>query len=280
MRKLFSGKTCAVPGSVFDAISARIAQELGYPAGILGGSAASITVLGAPDLMMLTLSELAEQTRRICRACTLPILVDGDDGYGNALNVRRTIEEIEAAGAAAVTIEDSILPDTGEGRGKVRLVSLPEALGKIGAALDARDDPAFTIVARTSAASEGGPLEAARRCAAFADAGADAVFVTGVTSRKDLEQITAGLTVPMILGTVGPALRDFAYLAEQGVRLALPGHRPQKHAIHTLYQEMMADAPETTAKLDPIPQPDELLARLTQAHCHSDWIKRFIPSGS
>ena len=92
---------CIHPGSVFDPISARIAEDLGFEVGMLGGSVASMTVLGAPDLMVLTLSEFAEQAYRICRAGNLALLVDADHGYGNALNVKRTVEELETSGVAA-----------------------------------------------------------------------------------------------------------------------------------------------------------------------------------
>jgi carboxyvinyl-carboxyphosphonate phosphorylmutase len=101
------GTACIHPASVFDPISARLAEDAGYEAGMLAGSIASMTVLGAPDLTLLTLTEFAGQAYRICRAGTLPLLVDADHGYGNALNVARTVEELENAGVAALTIEDT-----------------------------------------------------------------------------------------------------------------------------------------------------------------------------
>src|SRR5512141_2213662 len=97
-RAVLSGEKCVHPGSVFDPISARIAEDLGFEIGMFAGSIASFTVLGAPDLVVLTLTEFAEQIRRITRAGTLPLLVDADHGYGNALSVMRTVEELEAAG--------------------------------------------------------------------------------------------------------------------------------------------------------------------------------------
>ena len=96
-REHMEGNTCLRPGSVFDPISARIAEDLGFEIGIFAGSVASLTVLGAPDLIVLTLKEFAEQAYRICRAGNLPLMVDADHGYGNALNVRRTVEELETA---------------------------------------------------------------------------------------------------------------------------------------------------------------------------------------
>src|SRR6266436_552508 len=101
-RAIFSGNRCVHPGSVYDAISARIAEDLGFEVGMFSGSIGSMSVLGAPDLIVLTLSEFAAQAYRICRAGNLCLLVDADDGYGNAMNVRRTVEELEAAGVDAI----------------------------------------------------------------------------------------------------------------------------------------------------------------------------------
>ncbi|MCH7889010.1 MAG: isocitrate lyase/phosphoenolpyruvate mutase family protein, partial [Proteobacteria bacterium] len=112
LRALLAGRRCIHPGSVFDPISARIAEDLGFEVGMFAGSVASMVVLGAPDLIVLTLTEFAEQAHRICRAGNLPLLVDADHGYGNALNVKRTVEELETAGVAALTIEDTALPQS------------------------------------------------------------------------------------------------------------------------------------------------------------------------
>ena len=109
-RTHINGDSCAHPGSVFDPISARIAEDLGFEVGMFAGSVASLTVLGDPDHIVLTLSEFAGQAYRINRACGLPLLVDADHGYGNALNVKRTVEELENAGVAALSMEDTELP--------------------------------------------------------------------------------------------------------------------------------------------------------------------------
>src|SRR5438045_1474187 len=109
-RAILAGDRCLFPGSVFDPISARIAEDLGFEIGMFAGSIASLTVLGAPDLIVVTLTEFAQQALRINRAGNLPLLVDADHGYGNALNVKRTVEELETAGVAALTIEDTTLP--------------------------------------------------------------------------------------------------------------------------------------------------------------------------
>ena len=110
LRSILGGSSCIRPGSVYDATSIRIAEDLGFELGMFGGSVASLVVLGDPDIALITLTELAEQMRRMSPASTLPVLVDADHGYGNALNVRRTVQELESAGAAGLTIEDTLLP--------------------------------------------------------------------------------------------------------------------------------------------------------------------------
>ena len=155
-RAILNGDACVHPGSVHDPMAARIAQEVGFEVGIFAGSVASMTVLGAPDLIVLTLSEFADQAKRIGRACDLPLLVDADHGYGNALNVRRTVEELEMAGVAALSIEDTDLPTPYGADGKASLISLDEGIGKMKAALDARIDPDLVIAGRTSAAAIAG----------------------------------------------------------------------------------------------------------------------------
>src|SRR5258708_12480116 len=151
-RSVLSGNNCVYPGSVFDPISARIAEDLGFEVGMFAGSVASMTVLGAPDLIVLTLTEFAAQAHRICRAANLPLLCDADHGYGNALNVMRTVEELETAGVAALSIEDTDLPAP-HGGGKPRLISIEEGVGKMRAAVAARQDPGLVIAGRTSAPS-------------------------------------------------------------------------------------------------------------------------------
>src|ERR1700687_4015318 len=134
LRALLAGPRCVHPGSVFDPISARIAEDLGFEVGMFAGSVASLAVLGAPDLIVLTLTEFAAQAYRICRAGNLPLLVDADHGFGNALNVKRTVEELETAGVAALTIEDTLLPTPFAAGGKVQLISIDEGQGKMRAA--------------------------------------------------------------------------------------------------------------------------------------------------
>src|SRR3979490_1256784 len=155
LRSILNGAGCIRPGSVYDATSIRLAHHLGFQVGMFGGSVASLAVLGDPDIALITLTELAEQMRRMSRAAALPVLVDADHGYGNALNVRRTVQELEAAGAAGLTIEDTLLPQA-FGQAKTQLISLEEGVGKMKAAVDGRSDPALVIMGRTGAASVSG----------------------------------------------------------------------------------------------------------------------------
>src|ERR1700758_630770 len=152
LRSILSGSRCIRPGSVYDAISIRIAEDLGFEVGMFGGSVASLAVLGDPDIALITLTELAEQMRRMSRAAGLPVLVDADHRYGHALHVRRTVQELETAGAAGLTIEDTLLPQA-FGETKTELISLEEGVGKMKAALDARRDPSLVIIGRTGAGS-------------------------------------------------------------------------------------------------------------------------------
>src|SRR5919199_2112878 len=164
-RAILAGPRCVHPGSVFDAISARIAEDVGFEVGMFAGSTASLSVLGAPDLIVLTLSEFAEQAYRINRAGNVPLLVDADHGYGNALNVMRTVQELETAGVSALTIEDTVLPRPfgPAGRG---LTSIEEGVGRMRAALAARQDPDLVIVGRTIAMGETSTEDALARAKA------------------------------------------------------------------------------------------------------------------
>src|ERR1700753_3367886 len=199
LRAVLSGPTCIHPGSVYDAISIRIAEDVGFEIGMFGGSVASLAVLGDPDVALITLSELAEQMRRMSRAASLPVVVDADHGYGNALNVRRTVEELEVAGAAGLTIEDTLLPQA-FGQAKTQLISLEEGVGKMKAALDGRGDPSLVIVGRTGAASISGLDDTIARAKAYEATGVDALFFTGLKTRTELEAIVAATKLPIVLG--------------------------------------------------------------------------------
>src|SRR5450631_674746 len=239
LRSILAGSTCIRPGSVYDAISMRIAEDLGFEVGMFGGSVASLAVLGDPDIALITLTELAEQMRRMSRAARLPVLVDADHGYGNALNVRRTVQELEAAGAAGLTIEDTLLPQA-FGQTATQLISLDEGVGKMKAALEARGDPSLVIIGRTGAASITSLDDAIARAKAYEAAGVDALFFTGIKNRGELEAISAATRLPIVLGGAPEAMSDPAYLAGQRVRIALQGHAPFAAATQAVYETLKA----------------------------------------
>jgi len=237
LRLILTGSICIRPGSVYDAISIRIAEDLGFELGMFGGSVASLAVLGDPDVALITLTELAEQMRRMSRAASLPVLVDADHGYGNALNVRRTVEELEVAGAAGLTIEDTLLPQA-YGQAKTQLISLEEGVGKMKAAVDARDDPRLVIMGRTGALSISGLDDAIARAMAYEASGVDALFFTGVKTRSELEAIAAATKLPIVLGGAPEDMTDRDYLANQRVRIALQGHAPFAAATLAVYETL------------------------------------------
>ena len=239
LRSVLSGAACVHPGSVYDAISIRIAEDLGFPMGMFGGSVASLAVLGDPDIALITLTELCEQMRRMSRASALPVLVDADHGYGNALNVRRTVQELETAGAAGLTIEDTLLP-AAFGEAKTQLISLEEGVGKMKAALDGRSDASLVIMGRTGAASITSIEDAIRRAKAYEAAGVDALFFTGIKSRAELEAVASATRLPIVLGGAPEELSAPDYLASQRVRIALQGHAPIAAATQAVYETLKA----------------------------------------
>ncbi len=263
-RAILSGDRCVHPASVFDPVSARIAEDLGFEVGMFAGSIASMTVLGAPDLIVLTLSEFADQAYRICRAGNLALMVDADHGYGNALNVRRTVEELETAGVAALTIEDTDLPQPFGALGEPRLIPVEEGVGKMWAALAGRSDPDLVIAGRTSAVAVSGVDDAIVRAKAYEAAGVDAIFLAGVRSRNQLDTVSAALKVPILLGGGPPELRELDYLSAAGVRICLQGHQPFMAAIHAVHATLKALRDGTPpAELENIAS-GELMKRLTR----------------
>jgi carboxyvinyl-carboxyphosphonate phosphorylmutase len=277
-RAILAGDQCVHPASVFDPISARIAEDVGFEIGMFAGSIASFAVLGAPDLVVLTLTEFAEQIRRITRAGMLPLLVDADHGYGNALNVMRTVEELEAAGVAALTIEDTKLP-RGYGEAGTQLISIEEGEGKIRAALAARRDPALVVVARTSAASATGLDDAIRRARVYAQTGADALFLTGVSAPDQVRAIRAAAALPILLGGTGGSLGDRAAMAALGVRVALQGHAPflaGVQAVHDTMKALREGTPPTELKGV---ASAELMRTLTRDAAYTSAIRQFLGGG-
>ena len=190
-----------VPGA-FNALSARVVADLGFEAVYLSGAGVTNMGLGLPDLAFIGLAELAEHTARLRDAVDLPLIVDADTGFGNALNVHHTVRRLERAGADAIQIEDQVSPKRcGHFDGKA-VVALDEAVGRIKAAVDARHDPQLMIVARTDAAATLGFEAALARAQAFAEAGADLLFVEAVTTDAEIHALPQRLAAPLLINLV------------------------------------------------------------------------------
>lgn len=271
-RALLASQITYQTASVFDPMSARIAADLGFEVGILGGSVASLQVLGAPDIALITLSEFAEQATRIGRVARLPIIADADHGYGNALNVMRTVTELERSGVAALTLEDTRLPGQ-YGRKSFDLISIDEGVGKLSAALTAREDSALAIFARTHAGLQ--PLsDVIHRTRAYQRTGADGICLVGVQNFEHLEAIAEGLSVPLMLITYGNlGLRDEKRLAELGVRIIVNGHATYFATIKATYDSLREQQgfPYVTG-LDA----SELAIKYTSSSDYINWAREYM----
>jgi carboxyvinyl-carboxyphosphonate phosphorylmutase len=278
LRAVIAGPRCIYPGSVYDAISARIAEDLGFEAGMFAGSIASFTVLGAPDIVMLTLTEFAQQAYRINRAGKLPLLVDADHGYGNALNVKRTVEELETAGVAGLTIEDTALP-TGYGSTGQVLIPIAEGIGKMKAALAGRQDKRLVIAGRTSAMSINGVEDTIARLKAYEAAGVDMLFMAGVKTRAQLDAVAAAVKLPLFLGSPGAELYDLDYLSARNVRVCLQGHLPFMAAVNATYETLKAlRGGVAPADIKNGASPD-LMKQVTRQADYAKWSKDFLGAG-
>ncbi|MBI4640397.1 MAG: isocitrate lyase/PEP mutase family protein [Candidatus Tectomicrobia bacterium] len=220
---LTEGGNVIAPG-IYDAVSARIAEAAGFEMMLLPGSNTAATLLGVPDIGLVTLTELSTHVKNIARATTIPMVIDADVGFGNAMNTARTVEELEGAGAAAIILEDGIVPQPfGKGSGE-SLVSQEEMCGKIGAAVAVRQDSSTVIIARTNSRSVEGVEGALKRAESYANSGADAIFVIGLKSREEYQQVRKALDLPLVASFTdgaSPSLPDAKELEAIGYRLIL-----------------------------------------------------------
>ena len=275
-RAVLAGDQCVHPASVFDPISARIAEDLGFEVGMLAGSIASFTVLGAPDIIVLTLTEFAQQIHRICRAGNLSLMVDADHGYGNALNVKRTVEELESAGVSALTIEDTVLPRR-FGTSETELISIEEGVGKMKAALSGRQDPSLVVAGRSSALSVTGVEDAIRRTKAYEAAGVDAMFLSGATTKAEVEAVRAEVMIPLMLGGAGGELSDRDFLSANGVRIALQGHLSFSASVKAIYDTLksLRDGVAPGDLTDTLATPG-MMGKVTRRADYDNWTKEFM----
>ena len=186
-----------VPGA-YDAVSARLVEQAGFPAVYMTGFGVSASRLGLPDLGFAGLAEMVDQARNLAAAVSIPVIADADTGYGSALQVRRTVQQYEAAGVAALHIEDQVAPKRcGHLAGK-QVVPAEEFVGRIRAAVEARTDPDLLVIARTDAVAVTGFDDAIARAEAAARAGADVLFVEAPTSEAEIEALPRRLDRPLL----------------------------------------------------------------------------------
>lgn len=229
-QRLASGPILVAPG-IYDAYGARFVEQAGFEAVYLTGNGVSASLLGRPDVGLVDLTLMTDHAHRIAACVDIPLICDADTGYGNAVNVRRTVEEFEAAGVSAIHLEDQESPKRcGQLPGARPVISLSEAVGKIEAALAARRDPDFIIIARTDAAGAHGLDEAIRRAQAFHKAGADVIFVElkgGPSILDDLKRVTSSVAAPCLVNVdAGGRLGELtaAEIEKLGLRIAIyPG---------------------------------------------------------
>jgi len=237
----------AFPG-VYDTLSAKIVERVGFPMAFISGYSVAATAIGEPDLGLLTQTEMIDRARRVCGSVGIPIIVDADTGYGNPLNVYRTVEELIAAGGAGCFLEDQLWPKKcGHMRGK-KVIAREEYIQKIRAAAEARAGRDFFIVARTDALAAVGLDEAVARVEAAREAGADASFVEAPGSLEQLAEIGRRSPAPnvanMLEGGKTPILPT-PQLAEMGFQLIvypLSGIFAAAKALEAVYRKLRTDA--------------------------------------
>ncbi|HIF30701.1 MAG TPA: oxaloacetate decarboxylase [Planctomycetaceae bacterium] len=233
LKSIFARRNATLIPGAFNALTAKMIDDAGFEAVYVTGAGLTNAYLGVPDLGLISLSELATNVSAMRDVTDLPIVADGDTGFGNAVNLTRTVRVLERAGANGIQLEDQVFPKKcGHFAGKA-VISAEEAVQKIRAAVDARRDPDFTIIARTDARSVLGFEAALDRAHSFIEAGADVTFVESPTSLEEIETI-AKLPVPqvvnMVLGGKTPIIEQ-ADLAKLGIGIVLYANAPLQSAM-------------------------------------------------
>jgi 2,3-dimethylmalate lyase len=202
LRQLLRGPGIIVAPGAYDCLTAKLIERQGFPAVYMTGAGTALTRLGKPDLGFATLSEMAANAAALAAAVSIPLIADADTGYGGALNVYRTVREYERAGVAALHLEDQVFPKRcGHLDGK-QVIAPEEMVIKLRAAVEARSDEDLVLIARTDALAVTGLDDTLRRCHAYAEAGADMLFVEAVRSREEIERVVRDVEVPLLYNFV------------------------------------------------------------------------------
>lgn len=202
LRHLLERQEILVAPGAHDAITARVIESLGFDAVYMTGYGQAASVLGQPDIGLLDMSEMVDRARKISACISIPVIADGDTGFGNAITVMRTVNLYEAAGVAAIQLEDQIAPKRcGHMLGRA-VIRMEEMVGKIEAAAEARKDKDFVIIARTDARTDFGIDEAIKRAQAYEKAGADIIFVESVENEEEMRKVTSAIKKPCLANMV------------------------------------------------------------------------------
>lgn len=259
LRRLLADRRPVVAPGTYDCLTARLAERAGFPAVIVTGAGVTASVLGTPDVGLATMSEVLGQTRNIAQAVSIPVIADCDTGYGNPLNVRRTVREFEAARVAALFIEDQVSPKRcGHFQGK-QVIATSEMWQKIRAAVEARTDPELLIIARTDARAVYDIEEAVDRARSYTEAGAEMLFVEAPETAEELAfvgQSLSPLGVPLMVNLVEGGktpLLPASELAEMGFSLISFSGSMQKTAIKSM-QGLLASLHSTGSVDDYYPE--------------------------
>lgn len=234
-RTVLSTPDCTLAANIFDPLSARIAHMLDYEVCFLSGSVHKVANLAMPDIVLANMSDLVDVCRRITRIAEVSLMHDGEDGFGNAVNVVRSVKELEAAGVAAIEIEDAI-PPTKFNQQDLGLFSQAEQVGKLEAAVAARTDPMTVIVARTTALAQFPLDEALQRIKAYSQTGVEAIRLAGLKTREQLEAVHKATPLPLtVLSPPDNMMDDMDFLAANGVSIVMTGNPAFGMAIQAIY---------------------------------------------
>ena len=237
-RQVLARPVCTLAANIFDPLSARIAHMLEYEVCVLSGSVGKVANLGVPDIVLSNMSDVVDHCHRITRMAEVSLMVDAEDGFGNAMNVTRTVREMESAGVSGIEIEDNFVPkqfnvsDPG-------LISKEEHVGKLEAAVAARTDPSTVIVARSASLGLCPLEEAVDRIAAYSQTGAEAIMLTGASSREQLQAAHQATTLPIcVLSPPADIRNDNEFLAANGVKILMLGNPTFAIAVKAIHDSL------------------------------------------
>ena len=237
-RSVLARPTCTLAANIFDPLSASIAHMLEYEVCVLSGSVGKVANLGVPDGVLSNMSDVVDHCRRITRIADVSLMVDAEDGFGNAVNVARTVREMEAAGVSAIEIEDNFVPKEFNVQNP-GLISKEEQVGKLQAAVAARTDLTTVIVARSAALGLTPLDEALDRIQAYSQTGAEALMLTGSKSRDQLEAVHRVTTLPIcVLSPPADIRNDTAFLAATGVKILMLGNPTFSVTVKAIFDSL------------------------------------------